>query len=232
MLTTLIESRPKRNRAGAAGITSLIAHALVIGFAFHATVSADTPAPPIETLDRIIFRAPSAPPQTTATVPPSRTGESRSDRRPTFPVVLHVPNELPDPRPVVVGEEFLSYPGRATTPTGVEGAPYGPGRPGGGDPLTDRLVDRAARMRAGSPEPRYPAQLRRDQIEGAVRTTFVVDTLGRVEAGSLIVLESAHPLFERAIRDVVDALRFVPAEAGGRRVRQLVEQRFLFTLTR
>ena len=44
------------------------------------------------------------------------------------------------------------------------------------------------------------------------------------------MLDSAHPLFERAVRDALGAMRFVPAQAGGRRVRQLVEQSFLFTL--
>ncbi|NJN05990.1 MAG: hypothetical protein HC814_05950 [Rhodobacteraceae bacterium] len=60
----------------------------------------------------------------------------------------------------------------------------------------------------------------------------MVDTLGRVEPGSFRVLDSAHPLFERAVRDALGAMRFVPAEAGGRRVRQVVEQSFLFTLRR
>jgi hypothetical protein len=61
---------------------------------------------------------------------------------------------------------------------------------------------------------------------------FVVDTAGRVEAGSVHVVRADHPLFadggpRRARRRVLP-----PAEAGGRRVRQLVEQAFAFALAR
>lgn len=232
MLSTLVESRPKRGRSGAAGLTSLIAHACVIGLLFHATGSAGPPAVPFEERDRIIFHPPSAPVLPMPSAPARGTNPSPVVRAPAFPLPIIVPTGLQDPRPFTLVGEFLTYPGQLPGSAGVEGAPGGPARPTGGEPHGERSVERPARTLRGSPEPRYPDALRRDRVEGAVRTTFVVDTLGRVETGSLRVLESAHPLFERAIRDVVGALRFVPAEAEGRRVRQLVEQSFLFRLTR
>ena len=59
---------------------------------------------------------------------------------------------------------------------------------------------------------------------------FVVDTLGRVEPGSLQVLQSEHELFTSSVREVAPRLRFMAAEARGRKVRQLVRLPFRFDL--
>lgn len=80
--------------------------------------------------------------------------------------------------------------------------------------------------------PRYPSMLASASVEGTVVMQFVVDTLGRVESGSLDVLRADHPLFEQSVREALGRMRFVPAEAGGRKVRQLVEQPFTFALAR
>jgi len=79
--------------------------------------------------------------------------------------------------------------------------------------------------------PRYPDMLRQAGVEGDVRAQFVVDTLGRVEPGSLRLLEATHDQFAAAVRTALSArARFKPAEAGGHKVRQLVEQTFTFRL--
>ena len=44
------------------------------------------------------------------------------------------------------------------------------------------------------------------------------------------VIDSTHDLFSRAVRDALARARFTPAEAGGRKVRQLVEQAFTFRI--
>jgi protein TonB len=69
-------------------------------------------------------------------------------------------------------------------------------------------------------------------LEGDVRAQFVVDTLGRVEQGSFRVLQTSHDLFAAAVREALSRARFKPAEVGGRRVRQLVEQSFTFRISR
>jgi TonB family protein len=61
---------------------------------------------------------------------------------------------------------------------------------------------------------------------------YVVDSLGRVEPASLRMVESTHPLFEAAVRQAVLASRFRPAEWRGMKVRQLVQQSFVFSLRR
>jgi periplasmic protein TonB len=48
--------------------------------------------------------------------------------------------------------------------------------------------------------------------------------------GSFKVLESAHEMFTLAVRQCLPDMRFLPAEVGGRPVRQLVQQPFSFLL--
>lgn len=78
--------------------------------------------------------------------------------------------------------------------------------------------------------PAYPEELRSKNVEGQVVAEWIVDTTGRADAGSFRVVESSHPLFSQAVRDVLPAMNFRPAELTGRRVRQLVRQQFRFVL--
>ena len=61
---------------------------------------------------------------------------------------------------------------------------------------------------------------------------FVVSEAGRVEPATVRFTASDNPLFEVAVRNALDGMRFVPAEVGGKKVRQLVQMPFVFTLTR
>jgi protein TonB len=90
-------------------------------------------------------------------------------------------------------------------------------------------VERAVQVtRAASP--RYPEALKSVNIEGVVSMRFIVGADGRVEPGSIAVIDSPHKLFTEAVRNALLATRYRPAEAGGRSVRQLVEQSFTFRL--
>jgi protein TonB len=99
-------------------------------------------------------------------------------------------------------------------------------------PLPDSMVDKAVVAIPGTATPRYPSMLQSAGLEGDVRAQFVVDTLGRVEQGSFRVLQTSHDLFAAAVREALSRARFKPAEVGGRRVRQLVEQSFTFRISR
>jgi TonB family protein len=233
MLSTLLESRHQRRPAGAAGATSFIAHAVVITLAVIATAQTRTPITRPEVSPPIIFHVAPAPAAPSAPAAPATADPAPSPNpmpAPSLPVPTITPVGIPAPSTGPVGTAVLAYPGSrpgTTVPNGV-----GTGTPGGGEPFGENLVDRPVRTLPGSARPRYPAALTRDRVEGSVSASFVVDTLGRVEPGSFVVVESSHPLFERAVRDALAGMRFSPAEAAGRRVRQLVEQRFLFTLRR
>jgi protein TonB len=98
-----------------------------------------------------------------------------------------------------------------------------------GAPATLATVDRGAAL-VSPLRPQYPERLRAAGVTGRVVVRLVVDTLGRVEPASVAIRESAHDLFAQAVRAVIPSLRFVPAEAGGRRVRMLVDLPFEFRL--
>ena len=68
--------------------------------------------------------------------------------------------------------------------------------------------------------------------EGTVMAQFIVDSTGRVEPGSFKVLKSDHDLFTAAVKSALPNMRFLPAEVGGRHVKQLVQQPFQFALTK
>jgi protein TonB len=49
---------------------------------------------------------------------------------------------------------------------------------------------------------------------------------------SLEILKSDHELFTAAVRNALPNMRFFPAEVGGKKVRQVVQMPFQFSLTR
>ena len=91
-------------------------------------------------------------------------------------------------------------------------------------------VDKPVAYRQGTPMPHYPAALREQKVEGVVRADFVVDTLGRVETGSIKITKSTNQLFADAVLKALPNMLFVPAESHGRKVKQLVQQPFTFAM--
>ena len=81
----------------------------------------------------------------------------------------------------------------------------------------------------GRVQPAYPSLLRSSGSEGEVRVQYVVDTLGRADTSTFKVLRSTHELFSAAVREALPRMRFHPAEVGGRKVRQVVAEKFTFT---
>ena len=64
----------------------------------------------------------------------------------------------------------------------------------------------------------------------AVIASFVVDTTGLADVGSLKVIRSSHQLFVTSIVAAMPDMRFTPAMVGGRKVKQLVMQPFVFQI--
>jgi protein TonB len=93
-------------------------------------------------------------------------------------------------------------------------------------------VEKQAQQDPNGARPNYPETLRSAGVEGEVRAQFVVDTTGRAEPNSLKILGSSNDLFTAAVRSALPRMRFFPAEVGGRKVRQLVEQPFTFQISR
>jgi TonB family protein len=91
-------------------------------------------------------------------------------------------------------------------------------------------VDRIVMPFANNPKPDYPRRLQREGVETSFIAQFVVDSTGRVDESSLNFPSNVHQLFIEAVRESLRRARFYPAEVGGRRVSQFVEQQFSFVL--
>ncbi|MDQ6611103.1 MAG: energy transducer TonB, partial [Gemmatimonadota bacterium] len=91
-------------------------------------------------------------------------------------------------------------------------------------------VDSGAVRDPSSEGPVYPQKLLQAHVEGTTVVQFVVDSLGHVDQSSIKVLESSHPAFTEAVRDVLPRMKYQPAKIGRRPVAQTVEQRFGFRI--
>lgn len=80
--------------------------------------------------------------------------------------------------------------------------------------------------------PVYPAELRRQGVEGEVIAQFVVDGGGRVEMDTFKAVKSTGPGFTDAVRTALATAEFTPAKVGDRTVKQLVQMPFVFSLNR
>ncbi len=80
--------------------------------------------------------------------------------------------------------------------------------------------------------PFYPDSLRTAGVEGEVLVQFVVDTLGKAEPQTFQVLKVSHEAFAAAVKAALPGMNFVPASNKGVKVRQLVQQPFVFALAK
>ena len=235
MFRQLLESAPKRQRTRSAAVLSLTFHAALVGSAIAAT--AMDPRVDPATLDPIrdIFFVPAQRAPTTPARPAPPT-PAPSAPSPVPPIIapVDVPEALPPvPEPGTSPmDPWTTLPTVPGTPGGTGDSANPSGTPGDGSPMWAEDLAQPARPLGTMRTPRYPDPLRTSRLEGIVIVTYVVDTLGRVEPASFKAREATHPLFEQAVRTAVMQQRFRAAEWNGRRVRQLVEQQFVFRLSR
>jgi len=232
MLRTLLESKAAPNRRAGGTIISVAIHTAAIALAVAATARATAgpepggerfdpppvfvvPPTPVQHDDAVVTRGPVAP---TIII----------DRKVLIPPIA-VPTYIPDvdrSRPPVDPGDFGHGPI-------ILGRGPEKGLSSGKDSVfTILTVERAAAARPGNPAPVYPSALRAAQIEGSVIARFIVDTLGRAEPASINFPSATHDQFTEAVRQSVLHSRYLPAMIGDHAVRQLVEQRFEFTLRR
>jgi protein TonB len=239
MLDNLLESKPKKERRSGGTIASIALHSLLIVGAVYATANAtiQNEKPRQEKIDFVETPKEEAPPPKDEPPPPPPPDIVAAPPPPKGFQVLTAPVEIPDVIPEIdlskkVTDE-ADFSGK-----GVAGG-VSKGVEGGKAPLiqTDQpyfefQVEKPVVQAPGSPTPRYPDMLRQAGVEGEVLAQFVVDTTGRAEAGSLKILKSSHDLFAQAVKNALPQMRFIPAEVGGRRVKQLVQQPFSFGITK
>jgi protein TonB len=233
MFQTLIESRAARTRSIGGSMVSIAAHAGIVGALVVATAQA-TVAHVAEQRETAVEFTDVAPPPSVP--PPVREVFTAAPVAKGF-TVLQTPIDIPTSLPPV----DLSAP-----PTNLDNF-TGIGKPGGrADGLEgaagvasalngvflESEVEKPVVVLPGTAGPAYPESLRAAGIEGQVMAQFVVDSAGRVELATFQVLDRQHPLFVAAVRSALSRMRYLPAEARGARVAQLVQQSFHFTVRR
>ncbi|MFL5500691.1 MAG: TonB family protein [Gemmatimonadaceae bacterium] len=228
MFDTLLESRARRQSSATGAAASITAHATLIAGAVLATMQVQVQAPETREAIRTVYFPPGP------VAPPTRSTGSPNPGRVKLPATI----QLVFPRLVLstVSSNLTSIVDRS-------GAPPLPAAgstdaSGGGTPtesngvFQESEVEKAVSLAGGAVRPRYPESLRLAGVEGRLIAVFVVDETGRAEVDSVRFTRSDNRLFEDAVKVALRRMQFVPAEIGGRKVRQLVQMPFVFTLNR
>jgi TonB family protein len=230
MLDKLLESRANRQRGFAGVLSSVCAHTALIAVALYATAQARS-APKADATTRPVFYST---PKDWSKPEPATTSSQANALRSNAPPI-HRFSDVPtiDVRVPSIDMSNLTTSVNDFRSSGIAqggaGTSLGSGAPSGG-PLHADQVERQVETMGGNAPPIYPRVLRETGVEGKVIATFVVGEDGRAEDSTVTFVYSDNPLFDDAVRAALKRMRFRAAEVGGRKVRQLVEMPFVFTL--
>jgi len=237
MFNNLIESQAKKQKRLGGSVTSIIIHtavvvALVIVTKNSGIINEKTKE---EKVDFVEVKDEPKPPEPEKAPPPPDAVVAPPPPK-GFQVLtapIEIPNVIPDidlSKKVTDEADFSGKGVAGGIAKGVEGG-KGP-VPQGDQPYFDFQVEKPVVMAPGAQGPQYPDMLRTAGIEGTVLAQFVVDTTGRAEMNTFKVLKSDNDLFSNSVKNALQRMRFLPAEVGGRKVKQLVQQPFQFSLNR
>src|SRR6476661_1489866 len=236
MFNNLLESKPKKEKRGGGTVTSVVLHSILVGLAVYATANAaiKNEKPRQEKID-FVETPKDQPPPKEEPPPPPPPDVVVAPPPPKGFQVLTAPVEIPDVIPDIdlskkVTDE-ADFSGK-----GVAGG-VAKGKEGGAvvqsdQPYFEFQVEKPVVPAPGSISPRYPDMLRQAGVEGEVLAQFVVDTTGKAEPGSLKILKSSHDMFVQSVKNALPNMKFIPAEVGGRKVKQLVQQPFTFSISK
>ncbi|HEX4681122.1 MAG TPA: TonB family protein [Gemmatimonadaceae bacterium] len=238
MFDNLIESKASKQKRAGGAFASAVIHAVLITAAVYGTLHAsealekpkaekvefvtvkkDEPPPPKE--------QPKPPPDVVMKAPPPKGFQ-----------VLTAPIKIPDVLPqidlnkaVTNAEDFTGKGVAGGMAKGVAGGTPAPAADAN-QTYFEFQVEKQVSQVPGNPAPRYPDMLRSANVEGEVLAQFVVDTTGRAEMSTFKVLKSTHDLFTNAVKASLPNMKFYAAEVGGKKVKQLVQMPFQFSLTK
>jgi protein TonB len=225
LFNNLLESRPIKQRTVGGMVGSVFLHTVLLVAAAYATLHATAKKEKRE--EKINFvevkkaPPPKPPPQEVAPPPP------KGFQVLTAPI--NIPNVLPDidlTKQITNAEDFSGKGVAKGVAKGIEVKAVE------GQTYFEFQVEKPVMQAPNSAVPRYPEILKSAGVEGEVLASFVVDTTGRAEPGSFKVLHATHELFASAVRSALPNMLFLPAEVGGKKVKQLVQQPFVFAITK
>jgi protein TonB len=238
MFDNLIESKAKKQKRWGGTIFSGIFHAVIIAAAvvgtLHASEALDKPK--AEKVEFVQVKKDEPPPPKEEVKPPPPDVVMKAPPPKGFQV-LTAPIKIPDVLPEIDLSKAVTNE-QDFTGKGVAGG-VAKGIVGGTpQPVNDNQtyfefqVEKQVSPFPGNPAPRYPDMLRSANVEGEVLAQFVVDTTGRADMSQFKVLKSTHDLFTNAVKASLPNMKFYPAEVGGKKVKQLVQMPFQFSLTK
>ena len=232
MFSNLVESKKKSSRRTGGTIFSFVAHyGLLLGMIYTSAEAARSDDGPI--VEKIDFVEPKAP----EAKPEPRQPDLLTTLAPPKSVLLllippiELPTSLPDidlSHRVTDPDDFIRRPRSATQIGGGVRDSVVPD----GQVYFDFQTEKPVMQASNSVAPAYPDILRQAGVEGEALVSFVVDTSGRVDQATFKVIRTTHELFASAVKNVLPRMRFIPAELGDRKVRQLVQQPFSFAIVK
>jgi protein TonB len=236
MFNNLLESKPKKQRSTAGLILSGVIHAVLITAAVYGTLQAKESIEKVkqEKVEFVEMKKKEPPPPPKEVPPPPKDIVVAPPPPKGFQVLtapIKVPDVLPDIDLSKKVTDEADFSGKGVAGGSSKGVVGGTGPVNTDQPFQDFQVEKQVSP-AGGAQPRYPDMLRSANIEGEVLAQFIVDTTGRFEPGSFKVIKSSHDLFTQAVRNALPNMKFYPAEIGGRKVKQLVQQPFTFGLAK
>ncbi len=231
MFTTLVESDAKRVRRTGGTVMSFIVHyGLVLGAIFTSAQAATIDDGP--RAEKIAFVEPPKPEVKPEPTPPELVVAPRPPK--TTPVLM-APVDIPNVLPEIDLKNRVTDPNEFNHPGPRSNEPSAPGSSGVTPEQPEYFafqLEKPAMLAANSATPVYPDFLRQAGVEGEVLVSFVVDTAGRVDLGTFKVVRATHDQFVDAVRKALPRMRFIPAELGDHKVRQLVQQPYSFAITK
>ena len=227
MFNNLLESKPQKPKTMSSTVFSIVFHTALIVAAVQATLQATTEKEKVEEKVNFVEVKKDEPP------PPKPPPQQAPPPPQSFQVLtapVNIPNVLPDIDLTAKLTNEADFSGRGVQSAAANAGPVA--KPEGDQPYFEFMVEKPVAEMSNTQRPRYPDILKSAGVEGEVLAQFVVDTMGRVEPGSFKVLKTSHALFETAVRAALPGMRFIPAEVGNKRVRQLVQQPFIFAIAK
>ena len=237
MFNQLIESQPKKQKMAGATVLTTVLYSALIGLAVYATADAGIKKDKASNQSVKFVEIKKEPP---------KQEEPKEKPPPPKEVVIKPPppkgfQVLRAPVKIDVKIPEIDLSKSVTNEAdfsgkGVKGG-VASGVVGGTAIVTNQTyfefqVEKPASAASGNPSPRYPEVLKSSGVEGKVLAQFVVLETGRADMDTFKILSSDNELFSSAVRNVLSSMRFLPAEIGGKKVRQLVQLPFEFKINR
>jgi protein TonB len=238
MFDNLIESKAKKQRRAGGIFFSAVLHAVVIVAAVYGTLQAKDAIekPKAEKVEFVEMKKKDEPPPPKEEPKPPPPDVVMKAPPPKGFQVLTAPIKIPDVLPDIDLSKKVTneadFSGKGTAGGFAKGVVGGTPQPVSDQPYFEFQVEKQVAATPGNSAPRYPDMLRSANVEGEVLAQFVVDTTGRAEMNTFKVLKSSHDLFTNSVKSALANMKFYPAEVGGRKVKQLVQMPFVFSLNK